>query len=572
MRLLRDFWVILVIAVAVGLWAPLARLEWFTGHERFSYVLRTVEWASELRLGVLYPRWCPDFYGGYGSPLFFFYGPTLYAIAALLTALGLDPLWALKVVVLLGSVLSGVGTYALVRAETGRRDAAALGAIAYLAAPYRIGNLFDRGDIGEFSCIAVLPVVLALYRAAAREALPHRAYVLAACASAAHGVMILTHPVLGLWGSVVVGLVVLASLVRPLLMGAWRRAGALVLAIACAPALVGFYVLPAVAYKAQTQTARMVVGFYDPRHHWITIDQLFEKSIPLFLRNFLQIGPHVAVACGLLVGALLVNRRRSWSAVGWLGLAFLLIASMLPFAGGFWARDRIPLVEFIQFPWRLLGPAALAASVVVGIAAAALTERFDEETRSSLAIAGSAAFLIVIAWPYVSTGQMLAAEVPRDPDTIRRGMYSATDADEYLPKGVPSPPRSPWRELVIRPSGIKVESTQSEGSHHEMTLRADKRGATADLSLHAFPGWKIDTLSGPGEAKLSVNPQGLLRLELPAAGEYRLRVWFGVARAEWWGLLLTLGGCLALLPLVAYGSRFWPLEWRALLRMKGARA
>jgi hypothetical protein len=574
-RTVRDPWAILVVAVAVGLWAPLARLEWFNGHERFSYVLRTVEWASELRLGVIYPRWCPDFYGGYGSPLFFFYGPTLYAIAGLLTALGLDVLWALKVVVLLGSILSGVGTYALVRAETGRRDAALLAAVAYLAAPYRIGNLFDRGDIGEFSCIALLPVVLALYRAAAREALPQRAYGLAVVASVVHGVMILTHPVLGLWGSVVTGLVVLASLIRPLLMGAWRRAGALVLAVACAPALVGFYVVPAMLYKTQTQTARMVVGFYDPRHHWVTVQQLFEKSIPLFLRNFLQIGPLVAVAGVLLVAALAWRPRRALGALGWFALSLLLIASMLPIAGGFWAKDRIPLVEFIQFPWRLLGPAALASSVVVGLAVAILTERFDEETRSSIAIVGSAAFLLVIAWPFVSTGEMLAASVPRDPETIRRGMYSATDADEYLPKGVPSPPRSPRRGLVAKPSGVKVDFADSQGSYHALVLRAEKAGATADLALHSFPGWKIETKSGPAKAKLGVNSQGLVRVVLPEPGKYRLAVWFGVAPAEWLGLFVTFGGCLALLPLALYGSRFWPPDLRALrmaLSARGARA
>ena len=47
---------------------PLAWLDWFTSHETTSYVVRTVEWAAELRAGALYPRWCPDFYGGYGAP------------------------------------------------------------------------------------------------------------------------------------------------------------------------------------------------------------------------------------------------------------------------------------------------------------------------------------------------------------------------------------------------------------------------------------------------------------------------------------------------------------------------
>jgi hypothetical protein len=570
-RELKGSWVTLVVAVAVGLWIPFARVEWYWVNERFSYVLRTVQWASELERGVIYPRWCPDFYGGYGSPLFFFFGPTIYAIAGLLTFLGMNVLWAIKLVVLGGSVLSGLGTYALVYGETGRRDAAALGAVGYLVAPYRIGNLYDRGDIGEFACIAVLPVVLALYRASALEALPQRALRLAAAASVAQGVMILTHPVLGLWGTVVTGLVVLGSVVRPLLMGAWRRSAALVLAVACAPALVGFYVLPAMLFRTQTQTARMVVGFYDPRHQWITMEQLFAKSTMLFPRNFMQIGPLVATAIALLVAALLVNARRARPAIGWLLLSFLLIASTLPFAGGFWAKGRLPVVEFIQFPWRLLGPAALAAAVVMGIAAAVLTERLSENARASFTFAGSAALLFVIAWPYVSTTGMREAEVPRDPVTIRTGMYSATDADEYLPLEVPRPPKAPRRELVARAKNADVVFAESEGSRHVLALKAEKPGATADLALHSFPGWKVKTESGPGEAKLGVTSRGLVSVRLPAAGEYRLKVWFGVAPAEWWGLLVTFAGVLALLPLVLYGSRYWPSELSARLAAKGAR-
>jgi uncharacterized membrane protein len=138
----------LVLAVAVALWAPLGYLDWLSPREGHSYVWRTVEWATELRAGELYPRWCPDFYGGYGSPLFLFYAPVVYGFAGVLTASFLDVFSALKVVALCFSLITAIGAYALVFGETRQREAAVLGAVAYLAAPYRLANLYERGDLG----------------------------------------------------------------------------------------------------------------------------------------------------------------------------------------------------------------------------------------------------------------------------------------------------------------------------------------------------------------------------------------------------------------------------------------
>ncbi|HEY0466514.1 MAG TPA: hypothetical protein VGC79_20035, partial [Polyangiaceae bacterium] len=241
--MLRDSKLLLVVAVAVGLWAPLAWMSWFWSHEETGYVLRTVEWASGLRAGELYPRWAADYYGGYGSPYFMFYAPAVYATAALLTA-AMTPFWALKLVVLAGSIASGVGTYALVFQETRERNAAFLAAIVYLGSPYRLLDLYERGDLSEFTAIALLPVALALYRAAAKEAIPQRAGYLLVAAAGSHALMVLSHTILGLWGTIIVGLVVAATAAGLAWRGLWRRAARLLIALFCAPGLAAVYLLP----------------------------------------------------------------------------------------------------------------------------------------------------------------------------------------------------------------------------------------------------------------------------------------------------------------------------------------
>jgi hypothetical protein len=556
----RDPRLVLVIAVAVGLWMPLARMEWFWGHERISYVLRTVEWASALKSGELYPRWCSDFYGGYGSPLFVFYGPVIYGIAGVLTATFLDPFWALKVVVLLGSLISGIGTFALVFGETRQGDAALLGSVAYLAAPYRIGNVYDRGDIGEFSCIALLPVAIALYRAFAFEPRPRPARRLLVAAAVVHALVIMTHPVLGLWGTVVIGVVVVATAIGLTRRRLTHRALLLIAAISCAPGLAAIYVIPAMAYRGATHTAAAIVGFYNPLDHWIPIKTLFLASIPLFPRNFLQIGPLVVAASVAVLVGLLVNVRRGRplrSGIGWLVLSFALICLTLSIGSGFWAPGRIPLAAFIQFPWRLLGPAALAASVALGIGTAAIFERASDSMRGGAVMAGAAILILGLAWPFVSTNEMKIAGIPADPNSIRQGMYSATDADEYLPLTAIAPPAAPRTQLVARIDGADVQTVHSEDSHHALTVRALRGNATVLLALHGFPGWKVRSLSGPKGATLDTDPRGLVRIHLPTPGVYNLRVWFGSSPASQIGSVVSLVSALMLCLLLVHGSRFW---------------
>lgn len=553
----RDSRVLLVVAVAVALWVPLARMEWFDGDEKASYIWRTVEWATELKAGVLYPRWCPDFYGGYGSPLFVFYGPVIYGVAGLLTATFLSAYWALKVVMLCCSVIAGVATYALVFGETRQHNAALVGAMAYLASPYRIGDLYSRGDLGEFAALALLPVVIAIYRAAGREALPRRARHLTIGASVLNALLIMSHPVVGMWGTLVVGLVVAATAANLIAKGLARSALVLILALVCAPGLAAVYVLPAIAYRDAAHTASMVIGFYKPQDQWLPFHALFEEIVPIFGRNYFRLGPLIALASVVVLAGIALNFRRARFALGWLALTAVLVWLTLPQGAGFWAPGRVPLSQFIQFPWRLLGPASLTVSVALGIGMAAIGDRLAEQTNSRLALVTSTALLLGLAWPYVSAPLMPIEGVPADSESIRVALLSATDADEYLPLVVAAPPTRARAEVVASMEGAALGSSHSDGSRNTLEVQAKASHAVVHLSLYAFPGWRVDTLSGPGKATLENDPNGLLRVNLPVAGAYRVRVSYGTSPAERLGAMLSVLSVLGLGLLLLRGSAWW---------------
>jgi 6-pyruvoyl-tetrahydropterin synthase-like protein len=550
----------LVSAVAVGLCVPLFQVDWPATHENIAYVIRTVEWASELRAGHLFPDWCPDFYGGYGSSFLVFHGPVVYAIAGFLSATFLDPATALKLVVVLGSLAAGLGTYALVHGETRSRDASLLAAIAYLAAPYRLGNLYDRGDINEFTCIALLPIVIFLYRAAAHEPRPRRALRLGVWAVIAHASMIAAHAVMGLWGTLVVGLIVIITACQLWRRRLRRRALLLAALLACAPALAGVYVVPALVYKSITHTAAMVLGFYEARYNYTTLEVLFANSHPIFGHNFLKMGPFIGVCLTVCVLGMVAHFRRGRAAFGYAALALLFTALTLPQFSAFWQPNRLPFVVFIQFPWRLLGPAGLLAAIALGIAVAAIGDRFGTRLETLLSIAGSALFLLWIAWPAVVAIETGKSNVPREPESIRQGMYSATGVDEYLPLRASGPPSAPRAAPVLRLEHATLDSARVDSSRHFLVLHTDRPGASVDLALYWFPGWKVTTIEGPKDVRVEQSEHGLVALKFPAVGHYSVRVSRGFSPAFLAGGALSLAVASLLGALLVLQSR--PLTLR----------
>src|SRR5882672_11297865 len=95
MKLIRrylDPGLLVVLALAtLALWPLVTRASLPTMTDAEMHVYRAAEIASSIRQGELYPRWAADFYYGYGYPVFDFYSPLTYHLAAyygLLTGLG----------------------------------------------------------------------------------------------------------------------------------------------------------------------------------------------------------------------------------------------------------------------------------------------------------------------------------------------------------------------------------------------------------------------------------------------------------------------------------------------------
>jgi hypothetical protein len=214
-------------------------------------------------------------------------------------------------------------------------------------------------------------------------------------------------------------------------------------------------------------------------------------------------------------------------------------------ASGLWARPELVVVRYIQFPWRLLGLASLAAAVAGGLA----FERVVSRGRWQRAVAPAlgVVLLVLVGWPSAQAKPLAAATIARDPESIRGAVVSTTGVDEYLPRSVAAAPGAPRAELVRQVERAALISDRSDGEEHSLQAEATGPAAVLGLALHDFPGWRLHTVAGPALAALAAR-DGLLEVRLPAAGRYQLRLAFEATPLVRAAQLISLLALLLILP------------------------
>ena len=508
---------LILLAVGALVVRGLLRPYMVYGHSAYIDYVRQVAVDHALRTRHAFPSWVPEFYFGYGSPIFLFYAPLPYVLSGLASVLGAGPLWGIKIVYAGAVVASGFTMYGLARDLFGRWGGLASG-VLYMSAPYVIANVYERSAIGEVLAMALAP---ALFRAVLRAGRGERAVLGGAAAAAG---LVLAHNIAALL--LVPAAVAYAALCAIRARSAVRTA-ALAALLAAGLGLSAFFWFPALAEKREVHAEQgLTSGFFDYRRHFVTAAALVAPySDPEAASRAWKEGQaprvgllHLAVA---LLGLALVLRRRSparGDALFFAGLAATAVFFMLPVSAGLWAR--VPLIRFVQFPWRFLIPFTLAASVLGGavvaetvagrrslgavlcaalvIGAPILSQRatrvrylvHDLSARRPTPV-DLATVRVPATWPalWITPESFLTL-----PNLARMGVTS-TAQDDYLPIRVEKPPTSPRPAAVAVAQGeATFDGIDDRGDRLAVRLRADGP-ATVRLGVFDYPGWEA-TLDG----------------------------------------------------------------------------
>jgi hypothetical protein len=487
-------------------WWPLLSARLVGTHDGYYHLYRLFELDRALRAGDLYPRWAPEFALGYGYPVFNFYPPLLLCLAAPFALAGSDLIAALNLAQLVAALMAGAASYLLARDLFGRWPAIVAG-VLYGSLPYLLIDLYVRGAVAETLGLALLPLVaLALRRAALAPS--RRSLALA---------------------GLVVGLLALAALAPE--TGTGRRTGrraARALASLAAAAALGLglsaiYWLPALLERETVQNELLTTLFYDFHNHFQPLRDVVQRTALfeyrydyfagfLFRAGLLQVLlAALAAAVGL---ARLPGQRRDlvfWSAVGAIGL--LLQSSRSAFL---W--ESLPLLGFVQFPWRMLALVGLATVLLVAGGVAALPAR----ARAAAGLAAAALWLVAalallrpalldLRPDEVSVGALGRVE-------LERRLVGTTTAGEYTPRWERRGTFAGWRDALAGGEGVQLEELLG-ADRNELRLRVSApRGGTLLLDQYYFPGWSA-TVDGRPTVVRPIGERGLLGVDVAPGGQ-----------------------------------------------------
>jgi len=481
-----------------------------------------IEVDSLVRQGVLYPRWFPDFGQGHGYPIFNFFPPFGYLLTELPALILNDLPLAIQVSMASSLIVSGWGMYLLAR-EIGAGQMASLAvAVFYLYFPYHVQDVYTRGGMPELWAMAWLPwLAWAQLRATRAPSVP-RIGIAGLLAAGEIG----THNILAAF-------ILPTTFALSVVLSPPKRRFVLA-SLACSASgvlLATGYWLPAVV-EAPLTHVKQLAGDWLPDHTF-GLDQLLDGTFfaPYGPKVFKMTALEAAIVLALLALILwrgLLSRRRL-PEVGLVGIMLVVLFGLTTWSAPLWMN--VPLMGYIQFPWRLL--------ILVGFVAAAMLALAASWHRWAWIGVGGVAAAIAVASLAQVPDQRFLAPPPLDARSLQSQEYgSALDGvaieSEYqprtsspdlmkasqgkrLPDDTTSAPPVQVQELSVGPSSIHAVVSAAQPSR----IR---------LQTLLFPGWQARLDDQPWPLR-PATPAGFIEADVPQ-GSHRLDVAYGGTTLE----------------------------------------
>ncbi len=540
-RFLRKTRAALPVLALVTFWLPVISPLTQPGvmtcsHDGVLHWLRAFQLDELARQGILWPRWAPGLVFGYGYPLFNFYPVLSLYPLLILHRLGLSLLSSWNATLALSMLASGLTMYLWAR-RVMRERAAFVAAVAYMLAPYQLYDVFWRGTLTESLTLLLLPLGL---WAALRTAQTRR-WRYALIGALVYAGVLLTHAPASL-----IFTMVLASYLAMLMLSAKDR-GAVALRFAglvlLGLGLAIFTLAPAFLEKDEVQFSRAITlgegnfgnNFLAPGE-WVGPLTASDPQLinPLPVARSLGWAVSLLAALGALATGLPGSGDTQKHHVVWASL-ILIVALGMTLDISQWIWSSVPLLPYIQLPWRFLGAGSLLAALLAGAGVEALSRRCSGIWLG----VGQGICLLMLATQILPWAYPRLCPMPENPDWAfsvnfeASGFIGTTTLGEYLPVAVRQVPETSPMVTAMRAHQPVLRWDAPEAN----VVYADDNGLQARLTLESdtatrvtyrafyFPGWRVRVDGQPADLQVTW-PLGLMALTVPA-GRHTLTLQFG---------------------------------------------
>lgn len=535
----RSTPLLIIAGVTFTMVIPFCFLGIPSGHDFQFHLNSWIEVLNQWRQGVVYPRWAALAHYGYGEPRFIFYPPASWILGA---ALGAILPWKIvpAAYLWLALTLSGCSMFLLSRRWLSCQDAI-FAAAFYAVNPYYLVIVYWRSAFAELLAGALLPLLL-LYLLEldehGRKAIVPLALIVAAAA--------LTNA--PAWVLVNFSLAFLA-----LILAVLRRSPRILLYAVAAGALgatlAAFYLLPA-SYE----------------RNWVNIDQVLSSGVRpqdnfLFTtiadpdhNRFNRLVSIIATAeLIVLAAAIFFSRKqhRERPDIWWPLLTWGSASAFLMFSISAILWKHLPLLQFLQFPWRWL----LCMNVALVILLTMAWKRWLWRMAALLLMLAS----LVFVWQRIQAPWWDHARDIADMVYQQQSGAGYEGTDEYVPAGADPYDIKLNAPKVTLDNGapLRVQVQQWSPQRKLFAAEANQSGKLV-LRLFNYPAWRVE-VNGREVQTETQDDTGQMLIPI-AGGKNRVQITF----IRTWDR--TVGGIVSLV------SGAGVLLWLVRRRSAGAQA
>ena len=490
------------------------------------------------RHGILYPHWAATANYLAGEPRFVFYPPLSWILGGLL-GLILPWSWTPVAFTLIALLGAGFAFRAMARAWM-PLDSATIAACLYVANPYMLFVVYERGALAELLAATWIPL-LVLYALrddsdSRRSLIPTNVVPLALTVAA----LWLTNAPAAVMGSyALVALVAVAAFQQK----SWRLIVRSAFAVPLGLALAGFWLVPAIYEQRWVEIQRAIGPLMRVEDSFLfgyvplTGVPGNEQFDTIYHNSILQMVSWIAVTLTVvaLAAAWFSRRKRNsiWIPLVVAGIAIVFL--QFPWSDPLWRH--IPELQYLQFPWRWLLVLALIAAALVGLS---LSQ--EQTTRRAIAVRGLVILLLasgmatlsaIYFWQPCDDEDNITAQIAASHDHGFGGSdeYTLQGADESTLAGTVSclsPSKGPVLEVIAEntaepgvsqiqiPATVKTLAWTPE--HIDTTITTAQPGFVV-LHLTDYPAWRI-TRNGAQLDRHLHRSDGLLVIPIAAGATH----------------------------------------------------
>lgn len=484
----------------------------------YTHDARLYEMDKALKDGQFPVRWSKDLGWGYGMPLFNFYAPLPYYFSEIFHLLGFSFLNSIKICFGATFLLAFLGMFLLANKFWGKYGAV-LSAFAFVYSPYRAVDFYARGALGELFAISLIP--LAIW--SVFELIEQQAYKKVAFASLIMACLFLSHTVLTL---MVIPLIFVVGVFYIFLNQKRLKSSLFFLfSFLLAIGLSSFFLIPAFLEKQFTRVYDLTQGYSNYSHHFLYWRQFLSgpwgyggsvDSIPdgmsfhLGKAHLLLAVLTIVLSLGWLMFKKKITKKNLIIFFFSFGTIFLAFLSTYH-AKFIW--DVIPLMAYIQFPWRLNSIIIVFISLLAGGGCYYIVKILNSKTTIAFCLM-SIILLLIINTHYFKPEKYINPEnlYYTDEYLIKKNISGVIP--DYLPVWVKTFPQDIIdKDFQIIDGDVKIDIIESKTQSLILKSTGDN-GAIVQINRFYFPGW----VAFIDKKKIDINYEdnGIMKIGLPA--------------------------------------------------------